>query len=181
MRQLPDDNAEASARPVVRSWREGARALELTRSGVRQHARCLTLGADRFVERIVSHQRAGRACLEGEMNDNCTLDQVLYARDTSFRLPKGWRWGVYFCVRGGALQGHYAVRESDGFSVMIAYSPEPDAPSPAAAIKRAIADGLISRVKHRSQAKRLVGGSSKRAHTARRVPSSGGGGAGHDK
>lgn len=41
---------------------------------------------------------------------------------------RGGAGGVYFCVRGGALEGHYAVRNSDGHRVMIAYTPDPDAP-----------------------------------------------------
>jgi hypothetical protein len=84
------------------------------------------------------------------MNDNRTLDQVLYARGSA--LPKGWRWGAQFSVRGGAVQGHYAVRESDGVSVMVAESPESDAPTPAAAIRAAIADGVIPRAQRRTRA-----------------------------
>jgi hypothetical protein len=86
------------------------------------------------------------------MNANRTLDQVLYARGDILSLPKGWHWGLYFCVRGGALQGHYAIRGRDGFSVMIAYSPDSDAPTPTAAIRAAIADGLIPRVTRRARA-----------------------------
>ena len=82
------------------------------------------------------------------MNSNRTLDQVLYARGSA--LPKGWSWGAHFSARGGALTGHYAVRESDGVSVMVAESWESDAPSPAAAIRQAIADGLIPRAQRRA-------------------------------
>lgn len=85
------------------------------------------------------------------MTDNRTLDQVLYARGYSLSLPQGWRWGVYFCCRGGALEGHYAVRSGDGYRVMIAYAPDPDAPTPAAAIRAAIADGLIPRAQRRAR------------------------------
>lgn len=82
------------------------------------------------------------------MADTRTLDQVvLYARGSA--LPKGWRWGAQFSIRGGALGGHYAIRQSDGFSVMVAESGESDAPSPAAAIRAAIADGLIPRARRR--------------------------------
>jgi hypothetical protein len=83
------------------------------------------------------------------MDDNRTLDQVLYARGSA--LPKGWVWGVYFCVRAGA-SGHYAVRKADGYCAMIAESGKSDAPSPAAAIRAAIADGLIPRAQRRARA-----------------------------
>jgi hypothetical protein len=84
------------------------------------------------------------------MHDNRTLDQILYAQGTT--LPKGWRWGVYFCVRGGPC-GYYAIRGSDGYCVMVADSPEYDAPSPAMVIRKAIADGVIPRVRRRCRAK----------------------------
>jgi len=81
------------------------------------------------------------------MADTRTLDHVLYARGSS--LPKGWRWGAQFSIRGGAIAGHYAIRNSDGCCVMVADSGESDAPSPAAAIRAAIADGVIPRARRR--------------------------------
>jgi hypothetical protein len=86
------------------------------------------------------------------MTDNRTLDQVLYARGGD--LPKGWRWGAQFSIRGGAIAGHYAIRNSDGCCVMVAESGESDAPTPAAAIRAAIADGLIPRAKRRPSRRR---------------------------
>jgi hypothetical protein len=81
------------------------------------------------------------------MSDNHTLDQVLYARGSA--LPKGWSWGARFSLRGGAIAGYYAVRKADGFCVMVVESGESDAPSPAAAIRAAIADGVIPRALRR--------------------------------
>jgi hypothetical protein len=88
---------------------------------------------------------------EVAMTDTRTLDQVLYARGDIAKLPKGWHWGAHFSGRGGAIQGHYAVRKSDGCCVMVVDTAESDAPTPAAAIRAAIAAGTIPRARRRAQ------------------------------
>jgi hypothetical protein len=83
------------------------------------------------------------------MKDTRTLDRViLHARGA--KLPKGWFWGAWIAVRG-SMTGYHAIRESDGFVVLVVDSAESGAPTPAAAIRAAIADGTIPRARRRAQ------------------------------
>ena len=100
------------------------------------------LPARGVMEICFSFQRAGETGRGVPMNEK----PILYARGA--KLPKGWYWGAWMATRG-SLIGYHAIRESDDFAVFVVDSAEADAPSPAAAIRAAIAEGLIPMAQRR--------------------------------